>query len=290
VAEAIRRVKFTGKERDGESGLDYFGARYLSGVMGRWTSPDAPFADQHPADPQSWNLYSYVRNNPLRFIDPTGQYVCVSMTSAQCDSLDQALQDAQKAANSIKSLYGAKSQQYTDAQRAIDAYGVRGVDNGVAVTLGSVRNGAAAQVEVGGNRLPQTGDNPNGQNILVTFDPGSFGQTAGTIGLAITAAHEGSHVADGSAFTASGFNTNANPTQYQTEMRAFGVTAAIAEGSGLYTNGFAFGSNLPIWQPGWTASQVQQGIQSYLALPGLYGYTPTSQGGRAFSRRTKVVR
>lgn len=31
--------------------------------------------DQDPADPQSWNLYSYVRNNPLRFVDPTGKYV-----------------------------------------------------------------------------------------------------------------------------------------------------------------------------------------------------------------------
>lgn len=54
-------------------GLDYFGARYYSGATGRFTSPDAPLLDQHPEDPQSWNLYSYVRNNPLRFTDPTGQ-------------------------------------------------------------------------------------------------------------------------------------------------------------------------------------------------------------------------
>ena len=66
------RVKFTGKERDAETGLDYFGARYLSGAQGRFTSPDAPLVDQHAADPQSWNLYSYVRNNPLRNIDPNG--------------------------------------------------------------------------------------------------------------------------------------------------------------------------------------------------------------------------
>ena len=38
--------KFTGKERDNESGLDYFGARYFSGAGGRFTSADAPFADQ----------------------------------------------------------------------------------------------------------------------------------------------------------------------------------------------------------------------------------------------------
>jgi RHS repeat-associated protein len=63
----------TGKERDNETGLDYFGARYLSAAQGRWTSPDEPFADQHPADPQSWNLYGYVRNNPLISVDPQGR-------------------------------------------------------------------------------------------------------------------------------------------------------------------------------------------------------------------------
>ncbi len=70
------RQRFTGKERDAETGLDYFGARYMSGAQGRFTSADKPFADQHPSDPQSWNLYSYVRNNPLKNRDPNGQ-VCI---------------------------------------------------------------------------------------------------------------------------------------------------------------------------------------------------------------------
>ena len=64
---------FTGKERDAESGNDYFGARYYASSMGRWLSPDKPFADQHPEDPQSWNLYAYVRNNPLVAIDDNGE-------------------------------------------------------------------------------------------------------------------------------------------------------------------------------------------------------------------------
>ena len=65
--------KFTGKERDAESGLDYFGARYLSSASGRFTSPDEPLYDQQASDPQSWNLYNYVRNNPLRFTDAFGR-------------------------------------------------------------------------------------------------------------------------------------------------------------------------------------------------------------------------
>ncbi len=51
----------------------YFGARYYSAIQGRFISPDAPFADQHIENPQSWNLYSYVRNNPVVYTDPTGR-------------------------------------------------------------------------------------------------------------------------------------------------------------------------------------------------------------------------
>ena len=68
-----RRSRSTGKERDAETGLDYFGARYFSGAQGRFTSPDIPLIDQRPEDPQSWNLYPYGRNNPLRYTDPTGR-------------------------------------------------------------------------------------------------------------------------------------------------------------------------------------------------------------------------
>jgi RHS repeat-associated protein len=73
---------FTGKERDTETGFtngnDYFGSRYYVSLMGRFMSPDLP-VDQHPADPQSWNLYSYVRNNPLSLTDATGDYAAERM-------------------------------------------------------------------------------------------------------------------------------------------------------------------------------------------------------------------
>lgn len=64
--------------------LDYFGARYFSGAQGRFTSPDVPLLDQDPSDPQSWNLYGYVRNNPLIFTDPTGNG-CVYVNSSGTD-------------------------------------------------------------------------------------------------------------------------------------------------------------------------------------------------------------
>lgn len=83
-------MKFTGKERDAETGLDYFESRYYSSAQGRFTSPDEfkggfldalnrtpvfqpgplPYADI--TDPQTLNKYVYVRNNPLRYVDPHG--------------------------------------------------------------------------------------------------------------------------------------------------------------------------------------------------------------------------
>ena len=70
-ADRIRQ-KFTSQERDIETGLDYFGARYYSSIQGRFTGPDTfgGVAD----NPQSLNLYLYVNNNPLRAIDPNGHW------------------------------------------------------------------------------------------------------------------------------------------------------------------------------------------------------------------------
>jgi len=64
----------SGKERDAETGLDYFGARYFSGAQGRFTIPDPSPDGISVTDPQSWNLYSYVRNRPLRFVDVGGNW------------------------------------------------------------------------------------------------------------------------------------------------------------------------------------------------------------------------
>src|SRR5713226_2799226 len=73
--------KFTGKERDSESGLDSFGARYGASSLGRFMTPDwsaypqaIPYVDME--NPQSLNLYSYVLNNPVSRRDPNGHVHC----------------------------------------------------------------------------------------------------------------------------------------------------------------------------------------------------------------------
>ena len=66
--------RFTGKERDAETGLDYFGARYYRADVGRFTTVDpAMTIKENLLDPQRWNRYAYVRNNPLRYTIRMGE-------------------------------------------------------------------------------------------------------------------------------------------------------------------------------------------------------------------------
>jgi RHS repeat-associated protein len=84
--------KFTGKERDVETGLDWFKVRYMGSPQGRFTSPDPfiPMGLKHDkfvawiANPQRWNKYAYALNNPLAFIDPTGMNACGTNDDSTC--------------------------------------------------------------------------------------------------------------------------------------------------------------------------------------------------------------
>jgi RHS repeat-associated protein len=66
--------RFTGKERDVETGLDYFGARYFRPNLGRFTTVDpGQKTAENLIDSQRWNRYAYALNNPFKFIDPDGR-------------------------------------------------------------------------------------------------------------------------------------------------------------------------------------------------------------------------
>jgi RHS repeat-associated protein len=72
--------KFTGKERDQESGLDYFGARYYGSRIGRFTGVDPALAlEKNIVDPQRWNRYANSLNNPLKFVDPDGRLAVIPL-------------------------------------------------------------------------------------------------------------------------------------------------------------------------------------------------------------------
>jgi RHS repeat-associated protein len=129
---------FTSKERDTESGLDYFGARYLSSDLGRWMTPDwaskptaVPYATF--GNPQTLNLYDYVENNPNTGIDVDGH---VDPNSGQNPSADGAGNQAGKADS--KAIEG-ESGHLDAALKGTSVTLSIGVGAAVKVTLGPVK-------------------------------------------------------------------------------------------------------------------------------------------------------
>jgi RHS repeat-associated protein len=133
--------KFTGKERDSESGLDNFGKRYHASSLGRFMTPDPiMIMKQKLRDPQQWNMYSYTRNNPVSFTDPTGAYTCQG-NKDQCAQIKAGYDAAQKALAAAK----PKSEQAKQLKSVLDFLGAPGKANGVAVTFGKLDTGTPAQ-------------------------------------------------------------------------------------------------------------------------------------------------
>jgi RHS repeat-associated protein len=125
---AVPTEKFTGKERDAESGLDYFGARYFSGAMGRFTSPDPKvMTARHLTSPQKWNKYAYVQNNPLAMVDPNGEddYYVFRPTATSTNVHWAAIQSTATRNGDQVSIYNggdAKAGRYTQALQTKDAH------------------------------------------------------------------------------------------------------------------------------------------------------------------------
>jgi len=279
-----------GKERDQETGLDYFGARYFSGAQGRFTSADPLLSSGTVYNPQTWNRYSYALNNPFKYTDPTGMYICDG-TDDDCKDFANAL----KRIASARDAFKKGSEQYNRLNSALNAYGKAGVDNGVTVLFGATRSGNPGETGIGssvdasGSKIA-TALNPTGQDIRVTIDPT---QNKSRDILAITAAHEGVHVADGSALVgalpmnltspdaASVLAGPLNLTQYATETRAYEASSFM--GQGLHFGSLTVGHSFEIWNSGWRAADIQtlrsKRINGVLADPtGPYKVTPDAPG------------
>ncbi len=180
---------FTGKERDSDSGNDYFGARYYTSNMGRFLSPDwsakiMPIPYAKVDDPQSLNLYAYVRNNPLSRTDADGHYEC---NGSECKQLHDALQ-------TISDAIGNKNNALSKAdrsalQKVVDFYGQEGKKNGVTVNTGANLGGSAAgatKYENGGitislnfgalKSMPKNGDTESSENAAEAAHEGYHGE------------------------------------------------------------------------------------------------------------------
>jgi RHS repeat-associated protein len=114
LANDSNHYKFTGKERDSETQLDYFGARYYSNGLGRFITPDwaakpepVPYADR--TDPQTLNQYSYVRNIPTVKVDADGHATGVEevVEAGLKELVDSAIGAVAKGVTTTQLVFGA---------------------------------------------------------------------------------------------------------------------------------------------------------------------------------------
>jgi len=280
------RQKFTLKERDNETGLDYFGARYFASTQGRFTTPDPLLASGRIEDPQAWNRYAYTLNNPVKYIDPTGMFVWDASLGSGADDKDvsgsirdkrkeirAAIADANKALNSGN----LNSTQKAKLERALGSYGTEGIANGVTLALGTVEKGAAADSGFAKNQPTILYDQSTGNstaNLTVTF---AKGQTVSAEDFA----HEGSHNADRQELVAALVRASGDPsaewgympeniTRHQTESLAYRVGASVAQGLGRNLNPGGY----EVWNTGWReadrSANMQKGVKELLTKSSLY--------------------
>jgi RHS repeat-associated protein len=207
---------FTGKIHDAESGLDYFGARYYASNDARFLTPDP--AGLHAiklANPQTWNLYVYTLNDPLRYTDPTGMYLCAD--SAKCSSAnDKAFAARLHYLSQIEGQYKKGSNGHNTIANILKAYGTAG-------QRGTADGSTVSVAFTGGKNTGGFTRRLSASTIGVKFASNFSGEAAHfnlpTVGLV---GHEGQHVVDGAP---------TGTARFRSEVNAEAATQDILEGA-----------------------------------------------------------
>lgn len=235
----------TGKERDAESGNDYFGARYYASTMGRFLSPDwsakaepVPYAKLD--DPQSLNLYAYVRNNPLSRVDPDGHVTC-SGSKESCAQIKLGYDLAKAAQQKL----GANSTEGKAIGKVLAFYGAWGKDNGVHISAATLDKGTLGVTTAGPNGttdikldLGQIKSAAQNSPVGGAFD---WAARAGVV------VHEGQHGVDNQA---RGGGTDSRRALDATEHNAYRTESYVFQG---------LRSNSPsgLWNMGWSPQETE---------------------------------
>jgi RHS repeat-associated protein len=152
VQHAPSACKFTGKQRDAETGLDYFGARFNASNLGRFMTPDPKIVTpRHLMYPQKWNKYTYVRNNPLALVDPDGEddYYVFRPTATENGAAWNAIQaEAPKYRNTV-TIYNGQDATAARFENALHTDGAHVIDTGHTV---DDNTGKARGVLLGDNK------------------------------------------------------------------------------------------------------------------------------------------
>jgi RHS repeat-associated protein len=175
--------KFTGYERDSETGLDYAFARYYSSRLGRFMSAD-PLAGSI-TNPQGLNRYAYVANNPIRLVDPSGMNFCIGAPNSPvppplwCNPHEPGFDDpeglwvagAWQAYDAVTNAINAAA--LAPAESGLDSFGqLEGIEPGPVDATWDGVAGVVMFSQFGTD--PTYGNSPNGEVISAT-ENGNFG-------------------------------------------------------------------------------------------------------------------
>jgi len=245
----VHLYKFTGKERDAESGLDYFGARYYASNMGRWMSPDwsakpwaVPYADL--TNPQTLNLYGYMQNNPLGGVDQDGH----------CDW-------CQKLWNGVTGNGFQTNAQLAAANAPTTITSTQG--EGTPLTNTSSSPAETSNLESGpGMAEAIEAEKSNSLVDLATSAVGLISATPGAVpgtpGLALGLGAGGAS----SVNDPSGLNLTINGTG-----AALGVVSAVGEGTAVGTAATVGGFGVAVGATAWSFSNFASGIITSVFTP-----------------------
>jgi len=274
-------MKFTGHDReyygilnvDNNDYIDYMHARYYNPTVGRFLSPDP--LDGLQRFPQSWNRYAYARNNPLKYIDPTGMYVFAACTGddRQCQADQTAFEQSRQ--------HDLQSHDQT-VHDAAAAYGDPGQVNGVSVAFGSPTNAAGTTTAA----LQGNANGTMGMTASVVIQTGLRGTD-----LNAAVGHEGQHVLDAQGFVGSftmngaSWDLSKNLTAFMTETNAYRITDSIYKSA---NQSFSIGCRgCTLGTGARTPADRDLAITRILANPsGPYKVTPQNQGNRQFPEWT----
>jgi RHS repeat-associated protein len=298
------RKKFTSYERDNESGLDYAQARMFGSSLGRFTSPDAVFVNlERLQSPHSLNLYIYARNNPLRYVDPSGLWEWSAALGG--GSSDASIQEEIDSLNSNECLTNSMVARVNDLQDILtrraniragfnlsqdiinalanlpiaadlqaikDQYGTENDGNDVVIGIRDAKDTsgvAFTKIE-------------NGKRIVAI----SESEINNSNSLFATLMHEGKHLQQASVYLATGNNL----PKWQAEFDAYDNARIIAIGGQVVMKGTPPSSakytagTTQIGQGDWTAQYSETKIKDHLVSLQLMQinkqnqYVPTQAG------------
>jgi len=187
------RDQFTGQQRDTETGLDFFQARYYSNSHGRFLSADPLLTSADPHRPQTWNRYAYVLNNPLKLVDPSGM-------SEQHPSPEDSSADLHGSGGGGALTGGAyrwDGERESTEEAAVETGISESIDHELAHTL-EPQNTLTEDDPV---TIPGQGNSTN-CSISVSFELGTYYDNAKTLPNGPTTFNNGSHL--GLGFTVTG--------------------------------------------------------------------------------------